>query len=463
MQPKRVVVIGGGLAGLAASIVLADSGFPVTLLERRPFLGGRATSYPVPQQGEAPEEYVDNCQHVLMRCCTNLIDFYRRLGVLDSIRFYDRFAFLDEHGRLSVLSGSILPAPFHFLPSFLFFRLLSWKDRRLVGTAMLRMLRQQHRLEELDRITMREWLEQQGQTPRAIEGFWRTVLVSALNEELEKASARYGIKVFLDGFLNHRKAFEMGVPAVDLGRLYTEPCLKFLESRGGSVRLRCTVAGMEMNSGSIADLCLSDGERVAGDYFVGTVPPDVLLKVLPAETINQFEYFKLWKQFDRSPITAIYFWFDREFTQLPHVAFPGRPIQWLFNKGGGHVGLVVSASRNLLEMGRPEILDLAYRELCNAMPEAARAKLVRSVVIKEPYATFSCSPGADAFRPDQKSPIRNLFVAGDWTRTGWPPTMEGAVRSGYRCAELILEAEGAGKKVLVPDYPVQTLAKLLGR
>lgn len=463
MQQKRVVVIGAGLAGLATSIVLAEHGFPVTLLERRPFLGGRATSYPVPQQVEAPEEYVDNCQHVLMRCCTNLIDFYRRLGVLDAIRFDDRFAFLDEHGRLSVLRGSILPAPFHFLPSFLFFRLLSWKDRRLVGTAMLRILRQQHRLEELDRITMREWLEQQGQSPRSIEVFWRTVLVSALNEDLEKASARYGCKVFLDGFLNHNKAFEMGVPSVDLGRLYTEPCLKFLESRGGQVRLRCTVAGMEMNGEGVECLRLADGERISGDYIIATTPPDVLLKLLPEETIDRFEYFKLWKQFDQSPITAIYFWFDREFTQLPHVAFPGRPIQWLFNKGGGHVGLVVSASRDLLQMGRPEILDIAYRELCKAMPEAAQVKLMRSVVIKEPYATFSCSPGADAIRPDQKSPIRNLHVAGDWTRTGWPPTMEGAVRSGYRCAELILEAEGIGKEVLVPDFPVQFLPKLLGK
>lgn len=455
-----MVVIGGGLAGLASTTLLAEHGFRVTLLEKRPFLGGRATSYPVPQQEPGAEEYVDNCQHVLTRGCTYLIDFYKRLGVLDSIRFYNHFSFLDEHGRLVELRGSILPAPFHFLPSFLFFRVLSWRDRRLVGSAMLRMLKQQNDLQNLDSLSVLDWLKQNGQSPRAIELFWRTVLVSALNEELELASARYGLKVFLDGFLNHRKAFEMGVPATDLGRLYTEPSLRSLQNRGGVARLRSTVAAIEVDAGNVAAVTLSDGEKIGGDYFVGAVPPEVMLKALPAEVTERFEYFSAWKKFEYSPITAIYFWFDREFTQLPHIAFPGRPIQWLFNKGKGHVGLVVSASREMLEMGRPEIVELAHRELCSAIPEASNAKLIRSVVIKEPFATFSCRPGADEYRPDQQSPLRNLFVAGDWTRTGWPPTMEGAVRSGYRCAELILQAEGIDKTVMVADYPAQWTAKL---
>lgn len=463
MPQKSAVVIGGGLAGLAASTVLVENDFRVTLLERRPFLGGRATSYPATPQNP-DSEYVDNCQHVLTRGCVHLIDFYRRLGVLDAIRFYDQFSFLDERRRLSVLRGSFLPAPFHFLPSFLFFRALPFGDRIRVGTAMLRMLRQQDHPDELDRITMLEWLRKSGQTPRAIELFWRTVLVSALNEDLEKASAKYGLKVFLDGFLNNRTAYEMGVPAVDLSRLYTEPCLKAIETQGkGKVRMRSTVTEMNIDADVISSLVTSDGDRIEADYFISTVPPDALLKMLPAETIDRHKYFHACRRFEYSPITAVYFWFDREITPLPHVAFPGRPIQWLFNKGNGHVGLVVSASRELLETGRPEIVDLAYRELCAAIPETANARLTKSIVIKEPYATFSCSPGADEYRPDQESPIRNFYVAGDWTRTGWPPTMEGAVRSGYRCAELILRKEGSSKTVMLPDYPAQWLAKLIGR
>lgn len=453
--------MGGGLAGLAASIVLAEKGYRVTLLERKPFLGGRATSYQVPQQGEAPEEYVDNCQHVLMRCCTNLIDFYKRLGVLESIRFYTHFSFLDENGRMSELAGSSLPAPLHFFPSFLRFGLLSWGERESVVRALMSMLRHQTRADKLDHLTMREWLAQHGQSDHTVEIFWRTVLVSALNEELEVASARYGIKVFLDGFLNHASAFHMGVPSVDLGQLYTEPCLKLLTSHGADVRLRRTISNLEEEAGSVTGVRLSGGELAQGDVYISTLPPEALLKILPQRMISNYEYFSNLTRFESSPITAIYFWFDREFTRLPHVAFPGRQIQWLFNKGGGHVGLVVSASRTMLDMGRGEILDMAYRELCSALPSAADAKLLRGVVIKEPYATFSCRPGCDAIRPDQKSPIGNLLVAGDWTRTGWPPTMEGAVRSGYRCAELILQAGGNKMQVMAPDFPVQTLPRWL--
>lgn len=459
MPPRSVLILGGGLAGLAAAIVLVESGLRVTLVERKPFLGGRATSYPVPQSAE---EYVDNCQHVLLRCCTNLIDFYGRLGVLENIRFQDRFYFLDHAGEMSELRGSFLPAPFHFLPSFLTFGLLSWRDKIAIASALMMMLRQQNRLSRLDNITMRQWLEDHGQTSGAIELFWRTVLVSALNEDLERTSARYGIKVFLDGFLNNAKAYHMGVPATDLGTLYTQPSLKLLSSGNGEVRMRSTISSLEADPSGVRAAILNDGTTLTADYFLSTLPPEALVRILP-QSLLDLEYFSNMSRLESSPITAIYFWFDRDLTALPSIAFPGKQIQWLFNKGNGHVGLVISASRDLLELGRPEILELALYDLCSVLPHARHAKLLRSVVIKEPYATFSCKAGADLLRPDQKTPIPRFFVAGDWTATGWPPTMEGAVRSGYRSAELILQAEGIPKRILVPDYPVAALARLLGR
>jgi zeta-carotene desaturase len=497
---NRVIILGGGLAGLAAAVPLAEAGFQVTVLERRPFLGGRAASYPIPKtilpstkahsdlaggakneplenypresSGEGSlthidREFIDNCQHVLLRCCTNLLDFYERLGVRSHIAFYDRYLFLDERGNRFVLQGSRLPAPLHLLPSFLKFTPLSWKDRLAVAYALFCMLREQDRLPELDKMTMLQWLQQHGQSARSINRFWRVVLVSALNEDIEVASARYGLKVFLDGMLRNPKAFHIGVPLVPLSRLYTEPGLRFLNGLGGSAQLRSSATQIEIKDRSVQSVVLADGTRVVGDYYVSTLPPDSLLKLLPEELLKS--HFSKLKQFESSPITAIYLWFDREVTSLDYAALLGRDIQWLFKKKSasaetdGYIGLVVSASRRLLSLSRSEILEIALRDLKEILPLARSAELRGSVVVKEPSATFSCRAGCDEFRPGAKTGLVNLFLAGDWTDTGWPPTMEGAVRSGYRCAELISKAEGKEVTILRPDLPVQRLARWIAR
>ncbi len=493
---KRVIIIGGGLAGLAAAIVLPPDDFQVTLLERRPFLGGRASSYPVPKLDSAedrrpraeteastvhggefssmPKEeldeavtLVDNCQHILMKCCTNLLDFYRRLSVHRSVVFFDSYVFLDDTGRMARLRPSCLPAPFHLLPSFLRFHPLHWKDKLGVAYALACMLLEEARLESLDRITILEWLQQHRQTARAIEMFWQPVLVSALNEEISRASARYGLKVFLDGLLKHRDAFQMGVPVVPLERLYTRPCLGLIQRNGGQVRLRCSADRIELEDNRISGVVLNDGNRLTGDYYMSSIPPQGLLNLLPSRVIECFDYFQRLREFENSPITSIYLWFDRQVTALENTALLGREIHWIFNKGsqagpegtasGQHLSLVVSASRRLAQMGRAEILEIALRDLQTVLPASREARLLRTVVLKEPYATISCKPGCDSLRVDQQSPFRNVFVAGDWTRTGWPPTMEGAVRSSYRCAELILQSEGRPGTFLRPDLPVQRI------
>lgn len=491
--PKRVVILGGGLAGLAAAVTLADRQFEVVLVERKPFLGGRASSYPAPRSDpsprKAPEPHsgpgnaspaedgggrtalVDNGQHVLMKCCTNLLDFYRRIRVGEGIAFFDRYLFVDRQGALSMLKGSFLPAPLHLLPSFLSFKLLSWRDRLWVGYALFSMLREQRRLQQLDGISMFDWLCHRRQTVPAIETFWRTVLVSALNEDLEVVSARYGIQVFTEAMLKNPAAFHVGVPTVPLGKLYTEPCVDFLKARGGEVRLRNTVTGIEVADGKVAGVRLGDGGRLAGDYYLSSVPPQVLLKLLPESLVEQSDYFSKLRRFEFSPIISIYFWFDRPITELPQVAVVGREVQWVFNKKrtiegsrrSDYFSLVVSASRKLMPLGRQEIVEIALRDLHEVMPSSRTAKLLRSVVIKEPYATFSCRVGCDRNRLDQQSPLENLWVAGDWTRTGWPPTMEGAVRSSYRCAELILEAEGRAERLTQPDLPATGISRWLWR
>jgi uncharacterized protein with NAD-binding domain and iron-sulfur cluster len=187
--------------------------------------------------------------------------------------------------------------------------------------------------------------------------------------------------------------------------------------------------------------------------------------------VERSQYFARLRCFETSPITAIYLWLDREVTDLEYAAPLGREIQWIFNKGprakpGGresehHLGIVISASKKLLSLGRRQIVDMALQDLRELLPAAREATLRNSLVIKEPFATFSCRTGCDEIRPAQKSPLENFFVAGDWTQTGWPPTMEGAVRSGYRCAELILQAEGVKGRLVQPDLPAQGLARWL--
>src|SRR5215471_2105626 len=225
-------IIGGGLAGLAAAAALGSAGFEVDLFEARPFLGGRATSFPV-TPGDDDAELIDNCQHVLLRCCINLMDFYRRLGVADRIKFYKEFYFIEPGGRTSVLRAGSLPAPLHFAGSFRKFHALSLKDKIAVARGLLAIRREQARRADLDEITMLDWLREKRQSEAAIRRFWNQVLVSAVNEDLGRMAARHGFQVFWQGFLARSNSYEMGVPAVPLGDLYAPDSWK----RVGKVQL----------------------------------------------------------------------------------------------------------------------------------------------------------------------------------------------------------------------------------
>src|SRR5215470_10612806 len=216
----KVLIAGGGLAGLSAAAALGGSGYEVDLFEARPFLGGRAASYPVPPSDTETSETIDNCQHVLLRCCANLLDFYQRLGVRDRIKFYREFYFLEPGGKLSVLRRGRFPAPLHFTEAFLGMHCLNRADKTGIARALLALKRERNSRKDLDRISMLDWLLQKRQTPRAIDRFWRQVLVSAVNEDLDRMAAIHGFQVFWLGFLASADAYEMGVPNVPLGALY---------------------------------------------------------------------------------------------------------------------------------------------------------------------------------------------------------------------------------------------------
>jgi squalene-associated FAD-dependent desaturase len=418
---------------LAAAAALGGAGFEVRVFEARPFLGGRATSYPVPGSPDEPAETIDNCQHVLLRCCVNLLDFYDRLGVSRHIRFHREFYFIEPGGRISVLRRGHLPAPFHFTGSFASLSFLDKSDKLAIARGLLALRRERARRDDLDRITMLEWLHEKRQTPRAIERFWRQVLVSAVNEDLDRMAARHGFQVFWLGFLARSDSYEMGVPAVPLAELYSAAAW---EKMGGiEILLRSPVERIGPEG------FLVDGRPETADHYICALPFERLEAAgLPAPPL------------EHSPITGVHLWFDREITALPHATLLDRTMQWMFNKNGGrYLQLVVSASRQLTGCSRSEIIRLAVADLAEFFPKAGEARLLKAHVVKEQRATFSAAPKTESLRPGCATGAPNLFLAGDWTRTGWPATMEGAVRGGYLAAEAVTRAAGRPQRFLVRD------------
>ena len=435
------IVIGGGLAGLAAAAALGQSGFQVNLFESRGFLGGRATSYALPSEsGES--EIIDNCQHVLLRCCVNLMDFYRRLGVADRIKFFKEFYFIEPGGRTSTLRAGRLPAPLHFTESFWGLHFLTLRDKLAIARALLAIRSEHGHRTDLDRITMLDWLREKRQTEQAIRRFWNQVLVSAINEELDRMSALHGFHVFWLGFLARSNSYEMGVPAVPLGDLYGADAWK--HSGNVSLQLRKPIESAIVEGDSIRSVS-SQGQAYSADYYVSALPFERVSTVFPGLDVPLDE-------FEHSPITGIHLWFDRSVTQLAHATLLDRTVQWMFNKSGGrYLQIVVSASRSLVDMSRNDVVALAIRELSEFFPRVGEAKLEKAHVVKEVRATFSPRPGLEALRPDNATRFANLFLAGDWTRCGWPATMEGAVRSGYLAAEAVARAAGSPQQFLLPD------------
>jgi squalene-associated FAD-dependent desaturase len=461
-QSSRVAVVGGGLAGLAAGCALANSGFRVTLFERRPYLGGRASSYQHPGTGEV----VDNCQHVLLGCCTNLIQFYERLGVESKIRWFDRLTFLEPGGRASVIAQSKLPAPFHNAPAFLRAACLNLSDKLAIGTAMAALAPVVPRDTGE---TFLKWLHRHRQTERAIERFWKPVLVSALNEELGRVSVPYAAQVVRESFLKSAAAGRMGVPTVPLTELYSVAG-NYITARGGEIRFRSSVESYQAEPDGVK--LLVSGEETSFDFVVSAVPFDVLSRILPqtpaAEPLRQ-----VLARFETSPITGIHLWFDRQITDLDHAVLLDRTIQWMFHKSkllgrnengtSSYVELVVSSSKTLVEKSRAEIIELALAELREFFPGARDANLVKSTVIKEIHATYSPRPGVDVYRPRPVTVWPRVFLAGDWTATGWPATMEGAVRSGYMAAESVARVAGIrDASFLVPNLPASGFMRLFG-
>jgi zeta-carotene desaturase len=460
-QPT-IAIAGGGLAGLAAACALADSNFRVTLFERRPYLGGRASSYQHPGTGEV----VDNCQHVLFRVCTNLVEFYRRIGVEDKIRWYDEMTFIEPGGRSNVMHASPLPAPLHTAPSFLQFPFLNVKDKLAISRAIAALTLTAQ--PDTGRSFL-DWCHHHSQTENAIHRFWNPILVSALSEDLDLISISYAAQVVRES-MKSPQARHMGVPTIPLTDLYNAAG-DYIRARHGEIRFRTS---LETFSPYPAQVSIRTSEAEGNyDYLVLALPFENLDRVLP-QTPEAAPLRESLTHFKHSPITGIHLWFDRQITDLDHAVLLDRTIQWMFHKsrllatrganaesGGSYIELVVSASKSLIDKSRADIVDLALKEVREFFPAAREATLLKSTVIKEVHATYSPRPGIDAHRPPQVTTWPRVFLAGDFTATGWPATMEGAVRSGYLAAEALLRARGIeDAKVLAPDLPASGFMRL---
>jgi zeta-carotene desaturase len=513
-QPT-VAIAGGGLAGLAAACALANSGFRVTLFEKRPFLGGRASSYEHPGTGEV----IDNCQHVLFRSCTNLIEFYQRIGIAQDIRWYDTMTFVEPGGRSTVMSASPLPAPFHTAPSFMKFPFLTAADKLAIARAMIPLTLTE---QKDDGRTFQQWLDRHGQTHGAIENFWKPILISALSEDLDRVSISSAAQVVRVSMMSPA-ARHMGVPTVPLTDLYNAAG-DYIRARGGELRFRRSMENFQQQLSSVK--IQSAGKTESFDYLVLALPFDALDRVLP-NTTESAPLRESLTHFETSPITGIHLWFDRQISDLDHAVLLNRTIQWMFHKSrlqkrgvstadtrgtkdlrsrgraalqgrvsikqengalapanareghdfsradqdtsetgalapeGSYIELVVSSSKSLIEKSRAEIVDLALAEVREFFPAAREAVLIKSTVVKELHATYSPRPGIDAHRPAAPTAWSRVFLAGDWTATGWPATMEGAVRSGYLAAQALTRSAGQPQTFLTRDLSATGLMRLV--
>jgi zeta-carotene desaturase len=460
----RAVVVGGGLAGMSAAVALESAGANVTLIESRKSLGGRASSFEDAQTGEI----LDNCQHVLLGCCTNLLDFYRRVGVEHHIRYERTVHFVDPQGRRHNLAGiSGIPAPLHLGPSMALFGALTLRQRISASRAMLAMTRlgKSGRL-KLGDISFGQWLDEHGQCQALVDKLYDPILVGSLNEDCRSASAAYAIQVFQDAMLAHERGYVIGLPACPLGELYANlPCK--------DVRLGTRVSEIRFEGKRAVGVELTGGEFLRADAVVLATNYHAVMRWVPAELAAEDNRFARLDQIQSVPILGAHLWFDRPVLHDTHAAFIQGPLQWLFRKDaeGKVVHGVISAARHWVDVPRDEALQQFEAQIRQVLPLAREAKLIRGVTVIEKRATYSPLPGIDHLRPAQSPPpggIADLYLAGDYTLSGWPATMEGAVRSGYLAASAIAQSmsarlpAGSERSFLKDDLPVQWPARLFG-
>ena len=443
---KSAIIIGGGFAGLAAGVALARKKTPLTLLEQRRILGGRAYSIPDGQSGE----WVDNGQHAFLAAFKETRRFLSDLGTDSLVRYQERFriCMIEPGGRKILVQGLPLPSPLHLGLGILLSTGLSWSHRIHLLRAGISIGLTQSLPTNM---TVCQWLDAMRQPESLRKRWWYPLSTAALNEQPEKASAGMFLNVLKLAFFGRAKDSSFGIMTVSLGDLYTDQAKNIILSNKGTVNLNAGVRRIHIHDQRVTGVELLNGSQLQADCYISSVPPWVLKRLLPRKLTENGAPFSFLDRFSESPILSVHLWFDRNVMEEDFIGLVDSPIHWVFNKSqlwqegkskSGALACVVSGAYDLIDRPREELIALTLSELKRFLPNIDQAKLQHSRLIKERHATYSCTPMAEISRPDQKTPISNLFLAGDWTRTGLPPTIEGAVKSGHRCARLIVDIFG---------------------
>jgi squalene-associated FAD-dependent desaturase len=450
MSKPHVIVVGGGLAGLSAALSCADGGSQVTLLEARPRLGGLTWSF------EREGLSFDNGQHVYLRCCTEYQRFLRRIGSDHLAPLQRQMAVpVVRPGRhASWLRSDPLPAPVHLARSLLTYRHLGIIDRLGLGRAALALRRLRLDDPSLDEQTFGDWLSRHGQSPEAISGLWDLITLPTVNLRASRASLALAAKVFQTGLLSDARAGDIGWSRVPLARLHGEPAMVALSEAGADVRLRTKVAAIEAGDGTAGHApmtVVADGERIDADAVVLAVPHHIAADLLPPGSIPNPESL-LGLGF--SPIVGVNLVYDRKVMGYEIAAGLGTTAQFVFDRsvasglaaspgrGGQCLAVSISSADHVLGTRPEDLIELVSRAICDLFPVARPATLVDAVVTRERMATFCGEPGTQALRHGARTRYPHLLLAGAWTDTGWPATMEGAVRSGNTAASLALDSVG---------------------
>lgn len=440
----EVLIVGGGFAGLAAGVELARQGRRVRLLEQKPHLGGRARSF----LDRASGSVVDNGQHLFMGCYHATIRFLETIGTLEHVWFQPKLAvhFLDKGGRLTRLEAGNLRAPWHLLVGVLRSRSFSLREKLEVlrlGRAL------DSRRSPGDGIqpgtTVEQWLSRLGQSEGLRRNFWDLLCIAAMNEDPRIASALLFERVLRLALFSSPGDSRLGIARVGLSDCYTQAAAAYIEARGGSVELGRNVTSLRVSDGACRGVGLASGETLEASTVIAAVPWHQLALLLPGDLLRSDPFFGAPLALRPAPIISINLWFDRAVTDLEFVGLRGTTIQWLFNKGKilgsgqNYVSLVLSGAHDHVGRPKEELLEVALRDLAELLPAARAARLEHSLVIKERFATFSPTWAAEQVRPRARTPVRGLILAGDWTATGLPATIEGAVQSGYTAGQEVLE------------------------
>ena len=443
------IVLGGGLAGIAASVRLAEAGWDVTLLEARKSLGGRAFSFRDPDDDD---DAIDNGQHVIVGACRNLIDFLSQIGVWDRWRLQPRLdvAIYDRGGRLGRLYGVNLRPPAHLLPAFLTYRHLGLWDKIRAIRGLVAAMSAQRNDASAENITFYHWLRAHGQSERTIYNLWNVLIEGTLNDNIRDVSAAMGLMIVQDGLLNGRQDANIGYPKVALGDAIGEPARRHLQSLGVHLWLGSPVR--DINTGddnTVSSISVGDDQTLSADAYVCALPFWVLPNVLPDSLID-LEPFPSLLTLQTSPIVNVHLQYDTPVMSRDFCYFVDSPLQWVFNRSvirgqtdGDTSQLLtvsISAAWEHIDTDRAELSATIAAEMRRAFPAARRATLLRATVVKQPNATFRCTPGANRLRPGPITPVPNFFLAGEWTRTGWPSTMESAIISGYNAAAAVIDS-----------------------